>query len=529
MFCCNCGKELPDESLLCPECGAKQEPQQSEEVPINEESPVYEEEASGYREETPNCEEAPQYGPDFKPCERCGAIIPIDSRFCPECRARQSDAVPMAKNGNAPKSAISLRISGLFHKLITPKMREAYQKNKKVVSALAGGALLICLILILVFSLMKPSINLNDYLIVYAEGFNGYGEAQISFDFASFCEDNGKHFSAVNSRLRYPNGSYDSYADVCEDFLTDCVDWRVLSEEKLNNGDKITIQWICKDATALNKYQCKLRYKEINYTVKSLQQAKAFDPFEGVEVSFSDVAPDGKAELYANPVSPAAKGLSYSLDNRDRLSNGDTITITVNGYDDRRALYNIEEYGVTPSSLTKEITVSGLNSYVTQTAQISEDVLKELKQQAEDVHSARIAKYEYTGDTRTGIEYLGSYLMVNKNQRAFNGDYNQLYLVYKVQMKNEYSSGVEKFNKLSDIYWYIQFNNAEVTADGVTIIDILDYSTPSDTVTVNTGVIDGTTEMNWTYPGYATLDELYRDVVAVKLEQYACESTVNAG
>ena len=43
MFCCNCGKEMPDEGVFCPECGTKQEPQQVVATPVYEEAPAYDE------------------------------------------------------------------------------------------------------------------------------------------------------------------------------------------------------------------------------------------------------------------------------------------------------------------------------------------------------------------------------------------------------------------------------------------------------------------------------------------------------
>ena len=114
MFCCKCGNEMPDEGVFCPECGAKQEPQQvawegvCEDVPVFAEAPACGDFPAF--EEAPACEDVPSYtefsnyeegpafaapcDPDTKRCGNCGAAIPLDSRFCPECRARQSHSVP---------------------------------------------------------------------------------------------------------------------------------------------------------------------------------------------------------------------------------------------------------------------------------------------------------------------------------------------------------------------------------------------------------------------------------------------------
>lgn len=553
---------MPDEGVFCPECGAKQEPQQAvtpayEETPVYAEAPVYEEtpvsteepvyeEAPVYAEapiyaEAPVYEEAPVYcDADSKICERCGAVIPLDSRFCPECRARQGDVAPM----NGPRRVVDpaqlTRAAAWAKGLITPKMKEAFHKYKKWIAVAAGGVLAVCLILLVVSAFLKPRINLNKYVTVYAEGYDGYGYAQVEFDLVSFYEDHGKNLARVmlakngeeskSGLLSNNEASKKIYAESCDTFLEECVDANLFNGELLHEGDVFTLQWNCKDATALNRYGYKLRYEDIEYTVKSLQKIKEFDPFEGIEVVFEGIGPDGRAYLEGKAVAPAAQEMRYNLDIDDELSNGDKVTIEITSRQSDLAQYCIENYGMLPTSLTKEVTVTGLDSYVTQNAQISAEALATMQQQAADAYNARMAKNPQAGEKLVAFDYLGNYLLVNKDREMFGGEYNRLYLVFKIQMSNQYSSSDSRFDKVTDLYWYICFENVLVDDTGITTVDLASYDLPKTEIEIDSGISTGRYDTKtWEYSGYETLDEMYTAVVAVNVEAYICDSTVKAG
>jgi len=555
---------MPDEGVFCPECGAKQEPQQTVVPPVIEDNlffdlnlkPVDDEEITVFEEpavveEAPVCEEIPapeetpvceeQLDPDSKRCESCGAVIPLDSRFCPECRARQRDAAPVNIVRKTVDPAQLNRAKEAVQNLIPPQVKGAFQKYKKLIPLAAGGLAILVLALILVLSMMKPRINLNDYITIYAEGYEGYGYVQVEFDRAGFYQDHGKNLvktlqatdeTAKLATSLFGNAEENEIAHTmaCEAFLSECVDAHLTNGEMLKKGDVATLRWICKDATALNKYGCKLRYKDIEYTVKSLQEAKTFDPFEGMELVFEGVAPYGRAYMEGEPVSPAAQGMRFDVDPSGDLSNGDNVTVTINSHQDNIVQYCIENYGMVPETLTKEVTVSGLDSYVLQNAQISKDALQTMQQQAQDVYNARMAKNPQEGETLAGFQYVGNYLLVNKDREMFGGYNNRLYLVYKVQMRNQYSNGSNKFDKTTDLYWFINFNDVLVNDKGVTSVDLSAYELPDETIQIDSGIRNGYYgTQSWRYSGYQTLDAMHREVVAVNVETYTCDSTVKAG
>ena len=198
MFCQNCGKELPDDSAFCPECGAKLEAQESQPKVVSQEND------SG-----------------TKACINCGARIPIDSRFCPECRTKQNDsAIPQmqpkvqANRNNQQQLPVQ--------KPLTPEEQEKLKKRNKIIGITVASALGVCLIIGLLSAFIKPTINLNKYLEVSFDGYDTVGRATVEFDVEQFENDYEKKLSAITSKKSsglskymdqeaYMEGLFDSY------------------------------------------------------------------------------------------------------------------------------------------------------------------------------------------------------------------------------------------------------------------------------------------------------------------------------
>lgn len=111
-----------------------------------------------------------------------------------------------------------------------------------------------------------------------------------------------------------------------------------------------------------------------------MKEISKFDPFDGLEVTFSGIAPNGTANISGMSTSGPASVLRYSADRMDGLSEGDVITIMISGYNgEDPAATCAENFGMVPSTLTKEYTVDGLDSYVSSLADISDESLGEMQ------------------------------------------------------------------------------------------------------------------------------------------------------
>lgn len=487
MFCEECGRKMPNDSLFCPECGAKQdaEPDVKPVKMVNAASP----------RNVGNNREPLKY------CGNCKCEIPMDSRFCPECRAPQEDAAPNQRPKVQPAGPAAP----------APLSQEEVArvaKRNKMITAVVGGALALCLIIGIASVIIKPTIKLNNYLAVTFEGYDTVGKALVTFDTEKFEEDYGKKLGGNSSKTKL--------------FLSKCTNGYLDVNSGLSNGDIVTYIWDCDDDYALKNFDYKLKYKNIEYTVSDLEEAKTFDPFEGIEVIFDGISPDGSAGISGKPSDAAAQELRYQLDTYSGLQNGDIVTVTASvRYSDDPIEYCISNYGKIPSELEKKFTVEGLNSYIRSLDAVSSASLEEMQTQAEDVYNAKAAQKWGDDEKLRSFTYLGSYLLTNKSNKSRGSSDNILYLVYKVQVQNEYTNNEEIYNETNDIYWYIAYYDLLVDPSGVTTVNVTNYKTPSDRFTIDSGIrIGWRSPKSWNYYGYQTLDELYKVVVTSNAESY---------
>lgn len=484
MICCKCGRVIPNDSLFCPECGAEQnvkhqQPQSSKE--------------------------------DMMFCENCGARIPPDSLFCPSCSAKQSHI----QSENRQSSTKHDRSSSNKKKSPVQDIDKLKKRNKKI-GLVIGAVAAFCVVLIALSVLVKPTINLNKYVTVSFTGYNTVGQANATFDTEKFREDYEKKVHNKVSDIGFN-------ADM---FLLQCVEGGLNKESGLSNGDVITYSWNCDDKMALSVYGCKLKYKDIDVTVDNLKEVKTFNPFDGIQVVFEGIDSDGFAYIDGKAKESAAQDLEYEFDKNSGLSNGDSVNVTVSLYNDDPIEYCLQKYGMIPSPLTKTYKVDGLGGYIKTVSDISNESLEDMKEQAEDVYDTSVARNWSEYEQLEDFKYIGNYLLINKNSNSYGGDNNLFYLVFKVQVRNNYSMDGQTYNKVNDIYWYICFYDLLVDNNGKTTVDLTNYRTPTDQFTVDSGIRDDfwiTATKSWDYYGYPTLDELYKNVVTSNIEFYTVE------
>lgn len=458
-------------------------------------------------------------------CGNCGAENANGAKFCKGC------GQPLNGGGNqAPKiipaqgnsgSNVSNAVPGAPNVNVSQVTNNIKAIPKKVlIGACAAVAAIIVVICIAVNA--GSTIDLNKYLTFEAEGYDGYGTARAVIDWEAVEAKYGEKLSFTSKAKNEAGGLLNIITPM--EAVKESVSVTLEESRNLSNGTSIAYTWDVDEE--LTKYvKCKVKYKNGSYMVAGLTEVGTFDAFADLTVDFSGIAPNGTANI--NYTGSEINYYDFNCDKTNGLSNGDTIKVTI---DQNNVEYYAKNLGKVPETLEKEFVVDGLSSYLTKISEINNEALASMQQQASDVYNAYVAK-DWEDDAKLeSLTYIGDYLLTIKNKDSYWGNYNTLYLVYKAQARNNYSNDGDTFNKVTDVYWYISFNNLMVESDGKITVDVTNYNTPSDRFTIDSGVSYGWFgTRSWYYYGYQTLDELYKNVVAVNMDTYNHEDNVDEG
>lgn len=443
-------------------------------------------------------------------CTHCGKEIQNGITFCPYCGSAVNNAKENTKMKKRNPAKVLVPIAAV------------------AVVAAGGWA----------FANRTPTIDVSKYMTLSADGYNTVGKLNIDFDTDKLEQDYGKQittrFKKQMKNLKDDTfglssltaSLYDGYeADL---FAETCATGSADKTKNLSNGDVITYTWDDNSDEAEEAFGVKVKYTDITYTVSGLASVNTFDAFDGVDVEFSGISPDGRATVNSLPTAAEAQGLYYTLDENSGLSNGDTVTLTVHSNRDDFSDC-IDKYGAMPQATEKTFTVEGLNEYVTSADTLSDSVLVSLQNQAEDVFKSYAAQRFSNGQTFKGMTYLGNYILTPKNKDSW-GDKDRIVLAYQVTVHHDYTSELNTTYDADDsFFWYITFNNVSKDANDNIASGLNDYDTPTTFVKIDSGVqkysFSSSTE-TWEYYGYASLDSLYNAAVNQYVENYNHQDNV---
>lgn len=443
-------------------------------------------------------------------CTHCGKEIQNGITFCPYCGSTVNNAKENTKMKKHNPAKVLVSIAAV------------------AVVAAGGWA----------FANRTPTIDVSKYMTLSADGYNTVGKLNIDFDTEKLEQDYGKQI-ATRFKKQMKNLKDDTYglssltASLYDGYETDlfaetCATGSADKTKNLSNGDVVTYTWDDNSDEAEEAFGVKVKYTDITYTVSGLASVNTFDAFDGVDVEFSGISPDGRATVNSLPTAAEAQGLYYTLDENSGLSNGDTVTLTVHSNRDDFSDC-IDKYGAMPQATEKTFTVEGLNEYVTSADTLSDSVLVSLQNQAEDVFKSYAAQRFSNGQTFKGMTYLGNYILTPKNKDSW-GDKDRIVLAYQVTVHHDYTSELNTTYDADDsFFWYITFNNVSKDADGNIASGLNDYDTPTTFVKIDSGVqkysFSSSTE-TWEYYGYASLDSLYNAAVNQYVENYNHQDNV---
>ena len=332
-------------------------------------------------------------------CPKCGKEISDSVIVCPKCGTRIHDTKTTNK---IDKKEMEDFVKKLKDNLKKDKVRNFFKnfKNNKKFAIGALGVLVLIVVVILV-SGRKTSINLNDYLSVGFDGYDTVGTAYADFDYEKFMNKYEEKLKWNNSYLKKLERSAENenftnsfLAEILFEYTTGTpaellyeyvINAGLLDvRSNLSNGDTVTWEWSISEDSQKEMEKmldCKLIFSDQEFKVQGLEKADTVDPFSILQVEYEGISPNGSAYLQSNAKDEFESMIQFETDKSNGLSNGDILTVSVN---DDNADYLLSNYGKILSPLQKEYTVEGLDEYVGSWNELTDDFKAMLKADSED-------------------------------------------------------------------------------------------------------------------------------------------------
>ena len=414
--------------------------------------------------------------------------------------------------------------------------KKAEEPNRNAQSGGAGNGtekkhyapivLIAILLIFLVFALgyavfpRKTKVNLDKYISVDFTGYDGYGKADVHFDSEAFLKDYRKKIKLKKKGDLLTSAVMEGYTP--EAFLNDYYlsgNWKLDGENgKYKNGDKVHLSWKIDKDKIEETFRVKVKDAGKEFEVKGLDKVEKFDAFENLNIEYSGTAPNGMADLEGKGIMDGSKGLYFSADKMDGLSNGDEITVKIEPENALEAF--IQKTGKAPKETEKQFKVEGLPAYIDSASAINEENLNNIKSEMEDNIKSSVAK---EGDSVQLIstEYQGYYFLKAKNKNY--GIQNVFYPVYKVTVRITLPS--KGFVQDYSYYVSASLQNIMDEGNGKVTIDTTDMDTVYHTFEIDTD--PGNWLSNRFYlDGFESLDSLRKEVVTKQLSNFKVEEKI---
>lgn len=458
-----------------------------------------------------------------------------------EAGAKAEEVVKKAEEATATAgAAVAEKASELKEKVET----ETDKKNKEIKakkqvkdnanaenagknnSALFVGVAVVLILLVLAsfFALLprKTKVNLDKYVTVSFDGYDGYGKALVKFDKDAYLKDYKKKIKLKKSGNFLQDSLTKNYgaAELLYDFYVD-GNWKIegdSSDGKLKNGETVKLSWGFNQEELEEQFKVKFSSKGTEFKVEGLKDVQLFDAFKDFDYKFTGISPEGAVEWKGTGDMDGSKGYYFTVEPSMDLKNGDKVKVKIEPANPESV---IQKYGIAPKETEKEITVEGLPSYVEKADAISDSLLQDMQKEITDKIQSQLAS-QGEEVSFVGAEYLGYYFLTSKSANAF--EHNIMFPVMKVNVQINIPD--KSYTAQHSYYFTGAFTNLMDEGSGKVTVDLNDMDIPYHYATVDTGVVAWFSTVKFNFSGFEDLNSLRNQCVSQKLDKYTVEETV---
>lgn len=458
-----------------------------------------------------------------------------------EAGAKAEEVVKKAEEATATAgAAVAEKASELKEKVETEtdkKIKEIKAKKQvkdnanaenagKNNSALFVGVAVVLILLVLAsfFALLprKTKVNLDKYVTVSFDGYDGYGKALVKFDKDAYLKDYKKKIKLKKSGNFLQDSLTKNYgaAELLYDFYVD-GNWKIegdSSDGKLKNGETVKLSWGFNQEELEEQFKVKFSSKGTEFKVEGLKDVQLFDAFKDFDYKFTGISPEGAVEWKGTGDMDGSKGYYFTVEPSMDLKNGDKVKVKIEPANPESV---IQKYGIAPKETEKEITVEGLPSYVEKADAISDSLLQDMQKEITDKIQSQLAS-QGEEVSFVGAEYLGYYFLTSKSANAF--EHNIMFPVMKVNVQINIPD--KSYTAQHSYYFTGAFTNLMDEGSGKVTVDLNDMDIPYHYATIDTGVVSWFSTVKFNFSGFEDLNSLRNQCVSQKLDKYTVEETV---
>lgn len=304
--------------------------------------------------------------------------------------------------------------------------------------------LVILLLSMMVLSGCGSKVDAFQYLTVEFDGYNSNGSARVKGEtqlIEAVVGGEPEDFDKMGEWLT-------AYEEL--DANLD-IDW--MPKSNLSNGDTVTVT-----VTVVGKAAKEILGGTKEFTVSGLSEVETVDLFADVDLEYTGIVGE---YTYANVKllsdDEILKACEFKIDRDCDFQNGDVITVTITNNE-----YLAENYQVVPAELSKAFTVSGLDAYLTDIADI--DLLPE--EQIREIIDQYVADSQKEDDfifSYSESAYYKTYFCIG-DKNTIGADRNRLmiYISYDKYMDGTYRETV---------YAPLIFHDLIMSANGTVVLD----------------------------------------------------------